>query len=64
MGAVVYLVSSFSGLNQPPSYLDRTIKGSIKKRQEAQQIYEKAKQEGRTAGLLEQERDNVFLLSL
>lgn len=43
---------------------DRTIKGSIKKRQEAQQIYEKAKQEGRTAGLLEQERDNVFTQSL
>jgi Ca-activated chloride channel family protein len=43
---------------------DRTIKGSIKKRQEAQQIYEQAKQQGRTAGLLEQERDNVFTQSL
>ncbi|MEG4807848.1 VIT domain-containing protein [Microcoleus sp. F8-D3] len=43
---------------------DRTIKGSIKKREEAQQIYEKAKQEGRTAGLLEQERDNIFTQSL
>lgn len=43
---------------------DRTIQGSIKKRQEAQQIYEKAKQQGRTAGLLEQERDNVFTQSL
>ncbi|MFB2882301.1 VIT domain-containing protein [Floridanema aerugineum] len=43
---------------------DRTIKGSIKKRQEAQQIYEQAKQEGRTAGLLEQERDNIFTQSL
>jgi Ca-activated chloride channel family protein len=43
---------------------DRTIKGTIKKRQEAQEIYEKAKQEGRTAGLLEQERDNVFTQSL
>jgi Ca-activated chloride channel homolog len=42
----------------------RTIKGSIKKREEAQQIYEKAKQEGRTAGLLEQERDNIFTQSL
>ncbi|MDZ8188712.1 MAG: VIT domain-containing protein [Nostoc sp. ChiSLP02] len=43
---------------------DRTIKGSIKKREEAQQIYEKAKQQGRTAGLLEQERDNIFTQSL
>ncbi|MDZ8242234.1 MAG: VIT domain-containing protein [Nostoc sp. ChiQUE01a] len=43
---------------------DRTIKGNIKKREEAQQIYEKAKQEGRTAGLLEQERDNIFTQSL
>jgi Ca-activated chloride channel family protein len=42
----------------------RTIKGSIKKREEAQRIYEKAKQEGRTAGLLEQERDNIFTQSL
>ncbi|MTJ08820.1 VIT domain-containing protein [Anabaena sp. UHCC 0204] len=43
---------------------DRTIQGSIKKRQEAQQIYEQAKREGRTAGLLEQERDNIFTQSL
>ncbi|MBD2438461.1 VIT domain-containing protein [Nostoc sp. FACHB-110] len=43
---------------------DKTIKGSIKKRQEAQQIYERAKQQGRTAGLLEQERDNIFTQSL
>ena len=43
---------------------DRTIKGSIKKREEAQQIYEQAKQQGRTAGLLEQERDNIFTQSL
>lgn len=43
---------------------DKIIKGSIKKREEAQRIYEKAKQEGRTAGLLEQERDNIFTQSL
>jgi Ca-activated chloride channel homolog len=43
---------------------DRVIKGNIKKREEAQQIYQKAKQEGRTAGLLEQERDNIFTQSL
>jgi len=43
---------------------DRVIKGNIKKREEAQQIYQKAKREGRTAGLLEQERDNIFTQSL
>jgi Uncharacterized protein containing a von Willebrand factor type A (vWA) domain len=43
---------------------DRTLKGNIKKREEAQQIYEQAKQQGRTAGLLEQERDNIFTQSL
>ena len=36
----------------------------IKKRSEAQVIYEQAKQQGRTAGLLEQERDNIFTQSL
>ncbi|KKD37980.1 VIT domain-containing protein [Limnoraphis robusta] len=43
---------------------DRTIKGDIKKREEAQQIYQTAKQQGRTAGLLEQQRDNIFTQSL
>jgi Ca-activated chloride channel homolog len=43
---------------------DRTIKGTIKKRQDAQQIYDRAKQQGQTAGLLEQERDNIFTQSL
>ncbi|WP_448564030.1 VIT domain-containing protein [Trichothermofontia sp.] len=43
---------------------DRVIKGDIKKREEAQQIYEQAKREGRTAGLLEQERENIFTQSL
>ncbi|MGL4499531.1 MAG: VIT domain-containing protein [Planktothrix sp.] len=43
---------------------DRILKGNIKKREEAQQIYERARQQGRTAGLLEQERDNIFTQSL
>jgi Ca-activated chloride channel family protein len=43
---------------------DRIIKGNIKKRQEAVAIYEQAKQQGCTAGLLEQERDNIFTQSL
>ncbi|MEG4866926.1 MULTISPECIES: VIT domain-containing protein [unclassified Microcoleus] len=43
---------------------DRIIKGDIKRRDEALEIYQKARQEGRTAGLLEQERDNIFTQSL
>lgn len=43
---------------------DRTIRGDIKRREEAQEIYEQALQEGRTAGLLEQERANIFTQSL
>jgi len=42
----------------------RTIKGDIKLREEALEIYEQARQQGRTAGLLEQERDNIFTQSL
>ncbi|MBP0021195.1 MAG: protein kinase [Cyanobacteria bacterium SBLK] len=43
---------------------DRVIRGNIKKREEAKKIYEKAKQEGKTAGLLEQKRPNIFSQSL
>ncbi|WP_434686441.1 VIT domain-containing protein [Pseudanabaena minima] len=43
---------------------DRVIKGDIKKREEAKEIYDQARKEGRTAGLLEQERDNIFTQSL
>jgi len=43
---------------------DRVIKGQIKKREEARQVYEKAKAEGRTAALLDQERPNIFTQSV
>ncbi|WP_019501438.1 VIT domain-containing protein [Pseudanabaena sp. PCC 6802] len=43
---------------------DRIIKGDIKKRDEAKAIYEQARQRGQTAGLLDQERDNIFTQSL
>ena len=39
---------------------DRLIEGVIKVREEARQIYEEAKREGRKAALLEQQRDNLF----
>ncbi|MBE9123807.1 trypsin, partial [Tychonema sp. LEGE 07199] len=43
---------------------DRIIKGDIKRRDEALEIYQKAREQGRTAGLLEQERSNIFTQSL
>ncbi|MFN3429365.1 MAG: VIT domain-containing protein, partial [Candidatus Sericytochromatia bacterium] len=42
----------------------RVIKATIKPRDEAKQIYEAAKNQGQTAALLEQERDNVFTQSV
>jgi Ca-activated chloride channel family protein len=38
----------------------RTIRGVIKRREEARAIYEKAKATGHTAALLDQERPNIF----
>lgn len=38
----------------------RTIKGMIKKKEEARDIYEQAKRRGQHASLLEQERPNIF----
>ena len=43
---------------------DRIVRGVIKNKQEARQIYQQAKQEGKTAGLLEQQKDNIFTQSL
>lgn len=39
---------------------ERVITSEIKKRAEAREIYEKARAEGRIAGLLDQERPNIF----
>jgi len=43
---------------------DRLIEGLIKERQEARQIYETAKAEGKRASLVEQERPNIFTNSV
>ncbi len=43
---------------------ERVIRGEIKRREEAQALYEQARRQGRTAGLLAQERDNIFTQSL
>ena len=42
----------------------RTIKGQIKKREAARQVYEEAKAQGKTAALLDQERPNIFTQSV
>jgi Ca-activated chloride channel family protein len=39
---------------------ERTIRGQIKKREDAKEIYEAAKSNGQTAALLDQERTNIF----
>src|SRR5262245_58112687 len=43
---------------------DRTIVGEIKERAEAKKIYEEAKQGGKRASLVEQERPNIFTTSV
>jgi len=43
---------------------ERVVKAEIKKRKEARKTYEKAKKKGQTASLLEQQRPNVFQMSL
>jgi Ca-activated chloride channel family protein len=43
---------------------DHTINGKIKRREEAQAIYEAARQAGQTASLLDQERPNIFTQSV
>lgn len=43
---------------------ERTIRGLIKRREEARQIYEQAKTDGKTASLLDQERPNIFTQSV
>ena len=43
---------------------DRTIQGVIKPREEARELYEQARQQGKTASLLDQERPNIFTQSV
>jgi len=43
---------------------DRTIVAEIDEREEAKEKYEKAKEEGKTASLLEQQRPNVFQMNV
>ena len=43
---------------------DRTVRGKILRREEAQAVYEAARNNGQTAGLLAQERPNIFTQSV
>lgn len=43
---------------------DRTVIGKIKRREEARAIYEAARERGQLAGLLDQERPNIFTQSV
>lgn len=43
---------------------DRTVRGTIKRREEARRVYEDAKNRGRVASLLDQERPNIFTQSV
>src|SRR5215813_13260586 len=43
---------------------DRTVKGKIKRREEARAIYEAARNQGQVASLLDQERPNIFTQSV
>lgn len=43
---------------------ERVINGVIKKKEEAKAIYDQAKQQGKTASLLDQERPNIFTQSV
>lgn len=43
---------------------DRTVKGEIKRREEARAIYEAAREAGQVASLLDQERPNIFTQSV
>ena len=43
---------------------ERTVKGKILPREEAQSVYEAAKSSGQIAGLLDQERPNIFTQSV
>jgi len=43
---------------------ERTVMAKIHKRDEARRIYERARREGKTASLLEQQRPNVFQMNV
>ena len=64
-GVYVFPLPDNAAVNQLEMRIgERIIKGVIKERAEAKRIYQQAKQSGRKAALVEQERPNIFTNSV
>ena len=64
-GVYVFPLPEDSAVDQLRMYIDeRVIEGQIHEKKEAKKIYEKAKQEGKSASLVEQQRPNIFTSSV
>ena len=60
-GVYVFPLPEDSAVDQLRMYIDeRVIEGQIHEKGEAKRIYEKAKNEGKAASLVEQQRPNIF----
>ena len=60
-GVYVFPLPEDSAVDQLRMYIDeRMIEGQIKEKEEAKKIYDKAKSEGKSASLVEQQRPNIF----
>ena len=60
-GVYVFPLPEDSAVDQLRMYIDeRVIEGQIHEKEEAKKIYEKAKSEGKSASLVEQQRPNIF----
>ena len=64
-GVYVFPLPEDSAVDQLRMYVDeRVIEGQIHEKEEAKKIYEKAKQEGKSATLVEQQRPNICTSSV
>ena len=64
-GVYVFPLPEDSAVDQLRMYIDdRVIEGQIHEKKAAKKIYEKAKQEGKSASLVEQQRPNIFTTSV
>ena len=60
-GVYVFPLPEDSAVDRLRMYVDeRVIEGQIHEKEEAKKIYEKAKSEGKSASLVEQQRPNIF----
>ena len=60
-GVYVFPLPEDSAVNQLRMYVnERVIEGQIHEKEEAKKIYEKAKSDGKSASLVEQQRPNIF----